>query len=120
MVALPNGDQIAGRPGSNNCNYILKSNSEIGLSLLYQVKNHFEENEERLKNNAKPEIIDTFRLFINTVALNRSKVAQIFDQQYVTHSRDYKPDTDYRLRNEKQINHSYFVEGYCSCLWCCQ
>jgi hypothetical protein len=120
MVAFPNGDQIAGRPGSNNCNFILKSNSEIGLSLLYGVKGHFQENEERLKNNVKPKILSTFRLFVNTVAFNKSKVAQIFDQRYVTHSRDYKPDTDYRLRNEKQMNHGYFVEEYCDCLWCSQ
>jgi hypothetical protein len=120
MVALPGGDQINGHPGSNNCNFILKSNSEIGLSLLYQVKKHFEENEKRLKNNAKPKKIRAHYLFINTVALNRSKVAQVFDQRYVTHSRDYKPDTDYRLRNEKQINHSYFVREFCDCLWCRQ
>jgi hypothetical protein len=120
MVAFPNGDQIAGRPGSNNCNFILKSNSEIGLSLLYGVKGHFQENEERLKNNVKPKMLSTFRLFVNTVAFNKSKVAQIFDQRYVTHSRDYKPDTDYRLRNEKQMNHGYFVEEYCDCLWCRQ
>jgi hypothetical protein len=118
MVALPNGDQIDGRPGSNNCNFILKSNSEIGLNLLREVKKHFEENEERLKNNAKPKIIPAHFLFVNTVAFNRSKVAQIFDQRYVAHSRDYKPDVDYRLRNEKQINHSYFVKGFCDCLWC--
>jgi hypothetical protein len=120
MVALPNGDQINGRPGSNNCNFILKSHSEIGLSLLSYVKGHFEANEERLKNNAKPKIIPAHFLFVNTVAFNESKVAQIFDQRYVTHSRDYKPDTDYRLRNEKQMNHGYFVEEYCDCLWCSQ
>jgi hypothetical protein len=120
MVALPNGDQINGLPGSNNCNFILKLHSEIGLSLLADVKKHFEENEERLKNNAKPKKTPTHHLFRKTVASNRSKVAQIFDQRYVTHSRDYKPDTDYRLRNEKQMNHSYFVEEYCDCLWCRQ
>jgi hypothetical protein len=109
LVAFPDGDQRSGLPGSNNCNFILKAESEIAFSLLVGTKKLLNDNEKLLKNNLKPRRIIGTILFADTTVLHKPKVAQILDSKYIVHSKDFKPDDECRKKYEKPDCFEYFV-----------
>lgn len=102
LVSLPDGDQRNGKPGSNNCNFILKPNGEIASSLLFGVKQYLEADSKRLQYglglSAKNPLTE---LFADATVLHESKVAKILGPEYVSHSLDYKPNETYRRKYEK-------------------
>ncbi len=108
LVALPDGYQIGGHPGSNNCNFILKAESEIAMSLLSDMKKYFCINAERLNSNLKIRRLKTAELFADTTVCYRLKVAQILDSQYVLHGEGFKPPQEYRSKYEKSVLHDMF------------
>jgi len=108
LVALPDGDQIGGHPGSNNCNFILKAESEIAMSLLFDIKKYFNINAKRVKNNLKIERLRTAELFAETTVFYKSKVAQILDTKYVLHGKGFKPPQEYMTKYEKTALHNMF------------
>jgi hypothetical protein len=111
LVALPDGEQRQGIPGSNNCNFILKAESEIAFVLLIGMKKLFNDSEKRLKNNLKPIPMHGNTWFGNATVLHKLKVAQILDSRYVSHSLDFKPDNEYRKKYEKPECVGYFAWG---------
>jgi hypothetical protein len=106
LVALPDGEQRAGLPGSNNCNFILKAKSEIAMSLLSSIKEYFHKCDKKLNNNLRTTQLDFTELFAKATVLHKSKVAQIFDSKYVSHSLDFKPPDEYRSKYEKKIHNN--------------
>jgi len=108
LVASPDGDQIGGCPGSNNCNFILKAESEIAMSLLSDMKRYFSINAERLNSNLKIGRLSTAELFADTTVSHRLKVAQILDSRYVLHGEGFKPPLEYRSKYEKSVLDNMF------------
>lgn len=108
MIALPEGGQRDGKPGSNTCNYILRSNSELGQILLNQTREFLEKSGESIKNNKKPPSIQSTEFFANIVVSNKAKIAQIFDERFVSHGLTYKPSRQYTDEFEKKTNSEFF------------
>ena len=106
LVAFPDGDQRGGLPGSNNCNFILKAQGEIAMSLLSSMKEYFHECDKKLNNNLGIMQSDFTELFAKVTVSHKSKVAQILDSKYVCHSQDFKPPDEYRSKYEKKIHNN--------------
>lgn len=108
LVALPDGDQREGKPGSNNCNFVLKAKSQIANNLLAQVKQYFTINAQNIKNGLQATHINSNKLFADITILHKANVAQILDSTCLVHSKDFKPGNDYRSQYEKSTNSKYF------------
>jgi hypothetical protein len=86
----------------------LKAESEIAMSLLYDMKKYFCINAERLNSNLKIARLGTAELFADKTVYYKSKVAQILDSKYVLHGEGFKPPLEYMTRYEKTVFHNMF------------
>ena len=110
LIAMPDGYQLLSDTGSNTSNFIFSRDSFIGKEFMKVINESLEIGGYFLKNNQLPPDPNIGTMFNWTLFNNIDLVSQTYDESYVSHSQDYKPE-NYRDGTEIWKKERFFGEN---------